>query len=168
MKKNILYIVFISVLCFGVKAQAQDIVITDYTRKLQQLDNTSAEKLNKLIESASGLYVDANGNAAAYPVNLRLARKMNLENSNDMDRIMQSYPQSLNTIELIDIQWDGSTSLAIPDGVFENMTNLSYIYIRSQSTLSKDLIRTSFRKLIEQIDPEAGVEVLFYIMEEPR
>lgn len=168
MKKKMLYILLLSVLCFGIQAQAQEIGITDYTTKQQSLDSTSAASLSKLIASAYGLYVDANANAAAYPINLRAAKKMSIENSNDWQIIITAYPQSLHTIELIDIVWDGTTEFAIPDGSIENMPNLNYVYIRSQSALSRSLINSSFRELIEQITPEAGIEILFHTMEEPK
>lgn len=166
MKKNILYITLIFALCFGIKAQAQNII--DYQAKLNSLSNTQAEQLNHLIRGASTtIYVTTQNEAELFKGNTVQVSVMKVTQSRDFAKLTGRFSNQLNEVTALSIDWDGQEELVIPTGLIDLLPNLKYIYIQSYEVLNQTVIQNRFSNLLNQLDRNTTVEVLFYTMEQP-
>lgn len=166
MKNNILYIVLIFALCFGFKAQAQNII--GYQTKLDNLGSEQADQLIHLVNGPSTtIFVTEQDKADIFKGNTTQVTIMKINQSSDFDKLTQQFGQQLNEVVVLDIEWDGKEELVIPGVLLEQMSNLKYIYIRSYEMLNTSVIQNRFSNLINQLNGNANVEVLYYTMEQP-
>ncbi|MDM1354286.1 hypothetical protein [Myroides marinus] len=166
MKNNILYIVLIFALCFGFKAQAQNII--GYHTKLDNLSSEQADQLIHLVNGPSTtIFVTEQNEADIFKGNTTQVAIMKITQSSDFDKLAQHFEKQMNEVVVLDIEWDGQEELVMPDGLLEQMPNLKYIYIRSNEVLNTSVIQNRFSNLINKLNGYTNVEVLYYTMEQP-
>lgn len=166
MKNNILYIILIFALCFGIKAQAQNIIA--YQTKLNSLSDTQAKQLNHLLNGASTFITIADQNEAEiHKGNTTIVSTMKVSQSSDFVKLVQRFEDKLTEITVLSIEWNGQEEIVLPAALLNKMSNLKYIYIRSYETLNPTIIQNRFSSLMNQLDENTQVEVLFYTMEQP-
>lgn len=168
MKKAILYITMSFALCFTFKAQAQN-AVTDYNIKLNSLQNTQAEMLNNIINGPqSSVFVNNEQQSKIY---IRSGAQVNtvfVKNPSDFTLLSGTYANEMNTVKVLNIEWNSSDTFSFPNDLLSVLPNLEYVYIRSYQNLSKQTIETSFQSLLALLSSKSGIEVLYTTMEQPQ
>ncbi|MDR0228490.1 MAG: hypothetical protein LBI72_05430 [Flavobacteriaceae bacterium] len=166
MKNNILYIILILVLCFGFKAQAQNIVA--YETKLKSLSNVKADELNHLVNGATTAIFVTEQNAPELYIGKAVGVSvMRVRHTSDFVKLESQFKDVVKEVTLLDVEWNGKEEIILPVGLLEKMSNLKYIYIRSYDYLDSTVIKNKFSVLIKQLQDNLTIEVLFYTMEKP-
>lgn len=166
MKNNILKIIIVFVLCFGIKAQAQN-VITEYNSKISSLSATEANKLEYLVNGApTSMFITYDNEMKVHYGETEKIVEMSVEKSGDIVKLASFFEDKIQDITLINLNWDGEEQFFITKEVLEKMRSLKYIYIRCNESLNADVIQIKFRDLLELLNNYSNVEVLYYTMEQ--
>ena len=170
MRLSFYKIIMICVLCFGFKAQAQNLAITEYHNKLESLATDQSEELERLVNGAprfifmDGLEGPSEFERLGVPI-----EKMLINNSDDFMELAKSFPNALVSIKLLEIVWNGNAAFQMPKDILRSLTDLRFVYIRSYEELSIGLIQSNFQNLLQQLEiNNREVEVLYYTMEQPQ
>lgn len=167
MNKNIQYILVVFVLFLGFQVQAQN-TITAYETKRSSLSNVESIQLNSLINGASTFIAITDQNQAEiYKGNTNTVSTMKVTQSSDFAKLAQSFEDKLAEIKVLSIDWNGQEEIVLPTALLNRMSNLKYIYIRSYEIVNPIIIQNKFSSLLNQLDENTQVEVLFYTMEKP-
>jgi hypothetical protein len=167
MKSNILYTIVAFVLCFGIKAQAQNAVL-DYNQRFLELSDFEAKNLDYLTKGApSSMFMTSENKAKIHQGNTHEIVEMSIEKTSDFTALSTVYLDKLKEVVLINIEWDGKQQIVIPTDLIIQFKNLKYIYIRSYKELDKEIIKKDFFDLLQNLKDKEEIEILYLTMEQP-
>ncbi|SKC11854.1 hypothetical protein SAMN05660841_04352 [Sphingobacterium nematocida] len=170
MKSNIIYIVLLFALCFGFKAQAQKVKITEYGDKIAGLaSEEEKETLDKLINGLpNSIYVNKDNKAQIFQRGDKIIESMSLRKSEDLEILEKVFVNMFKDIKIIEIEWNATDSFVLLNRNFlSQFPTLKYIYIKSYENLSQQFVESQFPTLIEYLRDGVGVEVIYVTMEQP-
>lgn len=166
MKKNILYITLIFALCFGIKAQAQNIIA--YQTKVNSLSASEANKLEQLAnEAPTSMFVTFEDEAKIYQGSSDVVLDMSITKATDVTKLATTFEGDLSGIVIVNMEWDGQEEIVLPLDLLNKMSNLRYIYIRSYQALDQSVIQSKFQNLMNALREKGNVEVLYTTMKQP-
>lgn len=168
MRRAVLYITMFFALCFGFKAQSQN-AVTEYDVKLNSLQNSSREILNNLINGPqSSAFVNDDQQPKIYVRSGEQVNTLFVKKPSDFILVSNNYTNEINTVKVLNIEWNGSDVLNFPNNLLSILPNLEYVYVRSYQNLSKQTIEKNFQGLLALLSSKSGVEVLYLTMEQPQ
>jgi len=168
MRRAVLYITMFFALCFGFKAQSQN-AVTEYDVKLNSLQNSSREILNNLINGPqSSAFVNDDQQPKIYVRSGEQVNTLFVKKPTDFTLVSNDYTNEINTVKVLNIEWNGSDVFNFPNNLLSILPNLEYVYVRSYQNLSKQTIETNFQGLLALLSSKSGVEVLYLTMEQPQ
>ncbi len=165
MKKTVL-IVFILVMGLGFQSRAQEMEVMAYQDKVSSLRSQSenaADLFTQLIDGASNsIFIDReNGQPAEYVRPGGVVNILQADSPRQVSRLIKAFPQYRETIEVIDIKWDGRSPIPLSDADLEGMESLKYINLR----IAGDGVSQNWRQNIQNnLGRLTNVEVLYRIM----
>jgi len=167
MKNISIYIILVFALCFGLKAQAQQPVIMEYSAKLAGLSELQAQLLDGLINGASSMvFIDSEGSPDIYQRGDEQVKKIMLRRPSEFDSIVKTYGDQLAGVQVINIEWNGTDVFTFPTNTMSTLPNLEYVHIRSYQNLSPQTITRGFQGLVVLMENSEDIEVLYSITEE--
>lgn len=167
MKNNILKIIIVFVLCFGIKAQAQ-VTITEYGQKISKLSDLDFQAIDYLANGApTSMFVTFDNETKIHMGDSKEVVEMSIDKTSDFSNLSKAYPNQLIDIVLININWDGQEQILIDEDLVSRLRNLKYIYIRSYKELDKNIIQSEFHELLEKFKDKEDIDVLYSTMEQP-
>lgn len=170
MKNSVSYIVLFFALCFGLKAQAQKVKITEYGDKIASLGpSEEKETLDKLINGLpNSIYVNKDNKAEVFQRGDGLIESMSLRKLEDVEILEKTYAKTFKHIKIIEMEWNSKDSFVLLNRNFlSQFPMLKYIYIKSYENLSDQLVESQFPALIEYLRDGVGVEVIYVTMGQP-
>jgi len=166
MKSLFKYIIIVFVLCFGFKTQAQT-SIEEFKYKKSNLSSKESQELDFLINGGEGyMFITKDKQVISFPGKDGITR-LDINSSNDFTELTKGFTANMTSVIAINIQWDGNEEIVLEEQFLQKISDLKYIYIRSYTDLSKDLIQQKFYKLLEQLNKHKNVIVLYETMEQP-
>lgn len=167
MKSLFKYIIIVFVLCFGIKAQAQNAIL-GYDQKLSKLSELEASNLNYLANGApTSMFVTVDSEAKIHQGNTQEVVEMSIERTSDFTKLSEFYSNKLSEVVLINIIWSGKEQILMLEDLMIQLKNLKYIYIRSYRELDKGVIQAEFFDLLQKLKEKKDVEILYSTMEQP-
>lgn len=154
-------------LCFGFYAHAQT-PITEYTEKLNSMSDTEPYILDGIINGApSMVFINAEGTPADYRGPGMPFKMMMLHKPSDLVPILNAYNGQLDGLQVVNIEWVNGDHYTFPMDMLAKLPGLEYVYIRSHEQLSEHMVRSSFQELVNRLQGETKVEILYFTMEKP-
>lgn len=159
MKNKVLYILV--ALCAGFSAQAQQVVITEYSVKLKSLSEAQVESLDHLINGEQGsLYVD-DDKPEIYQKMGNMPKTMFINKATDLNLLTGTYLDKLSAIEVIHVVWNNPEPFDIPSNALSKLSKLNYIFVSSNQELSKQIIESNLPSLLKKVRSFANLEILY-------
>lgn len=158
----------VCVLCFGIKAQAQSLSVTeiDKTFNMSQSGGDVLEQL--LFGGPSSIYVNNQGEVKIFQRNNEPISALYINGANDFDKLAEAYREHLGTIQVLNIKWDGKYTLQPTAEVLQLMQSLQYVYFQSYDKLTENDIRSNFRNFLANLENRGNVTVLYKTIDQPQ
>lgn len=161
-------LITISLLSCSLFIYAQGLEITQIDTKLEELTSKQAEHLEYLVyQLPNYVYMNKeNGMPEKLQREREVVEVISFGSNDEIVKIAQQFKHDMETIKLLNIFWDGSQTINLPNNLINQLHSLQYVYIRSKRPLNTSTIELRFLELLNQLSAYEHISIVYEVLEQ--
>lgn len=147
---------------------AQGVEVIDIDTKLQELPSTQAEHLEYLVyKLPNSLFINAETNKPdKLHRDMEVVEVILLNTTEEFVKLAKAYKEDIGSVKLLNITWDGSSTILLPGNILEDLLSLEYVYIRSMVELDGDVVRINFIDILNELNNYNHIGIIYETLEQ--